>query len=75
MSLIEVSCIQYEPEANRSKNEAERIAILQVCRALRKRGFYGGIFYEHLKYRDSARGRTKGLSQDLKKTRLTFELI
>lgn len=51
--LAEVSCIQYQPERRRSKDQAERIAILEVCKALRKRGFVGGIFQYALVHRNS----------------------
>lgn len=52
-SLAEVSCIQYEPEVRRSRDEAERIAILDVCKRIRKRGFYGGIMLYALSHRKS----------------------
>ena len=51
--LIEVSCIQYQPFVNRSKNEAERIAILEVGKSLRKRGYDSGIFQYRLSHRSS----------------------
>ena len=51
--IWEVSCIQYRPFAARSKEEAERIAILRVCRSLRKRGYQGGIFQYRLVHRES----------------------
>ena len=51
--VCEVSCIQYEPLQDRSKDEAERIAILKVCKALRKRGFYGFIVQFALRHRNS----------------------
>ena len=51
--IREVSCIQYEPEANRTKDEAERIAILEVKRVLTKRGYFSGIFQYALSHRNS----------------------
>jgi hypothetical protein len=51
--IFEVSCIQYEPLTDRSKDDAERVAILEVCKALRKRGLYGFIFQYALKHRKS----------------------
>ena len=51
--LFEVSCIQYDPKDKTSKDEAERIAILQVCRDLRRRGFEAGIFQFRLGHRNS----------------------
>lgn len=51
--LAEVSCIQYEPERRRSKEQAERIAILEVCKALGKRGFPAGIIQYALVHRNS----------------------
>ena len=53
ITLTEVSCIQYEPLARRSKDEAERIAILEVCRKLKKRDFFGGILLYALSHRTS----------------------
>ena len=51
--LCEVSCVQYEPLVDRSRDEAERIAILKVCKALRKRDFYGFIVQFALRHRKS----------------------
>lgn len=48
-----VSCIQYKPLVDRSKDEAERIAILRVCKALHKRGFDGFIYQYALIHRNS----------------------
>jgi hypothetical protein len=51
--LREVSCVQYEPECKRTKDEAERIAILEVRKALQKRGYPSGIFQYALAHRNS----------------------
>ena len=52
-TVCTVSCVQFKPEADRSKDEAERIAILKVCKALRKRGFDGFILQYALVHRNS----------------------
>lgn len=52
-TVFTVSCIQYQPEANRTKDEAERVAILKVRKALGKRGFDGFVAWNALVHRNS----------------------
>jgi hypothetical protein len=52
-TIYTVSCIQYRPEAERTRNEAERLAILKVRRALRKREFDGFVAWDALVHRNS----------------------
>jgi hypothetical protein len=51
--LSEVSCIQYGKKWSRTKDEAERIAVLKVFRLLRKRGFFPFIWLLGLSHRNS----------------------
>ncbi len=51
--LVEVSCIQYRPEVNRSKDRAERKALLDVRKRLQKRGFDACIGQFALAHRNS----------------------
>lgn len=51
--MSEVSCVQYGRKWKRSKDDAERIAILKVRKALRKRGFDGFIWQTALSHRNS----------------------
>ena len=51
--IFTVCCIQYEPETNRTKDEAERMAVLQVIKRLRQQGFDAGIWLDRLVHRNS----------------------
>ena len=54
--IFTVCCIQYEPETNRTKDEAERMAVLQVIKRLRQQGFDAGIWLDRLVHRNSGHG-------------------
>lgn len=52
--LQEVSCVQYAPAfKNRTKDEAENIAIKVAMEALTRRGYDSGIFLQELAHRNS----------------------
>ena len=42
--MCEVSCVQYGRKWERTKEEAQRTAVLRVFKLVRKRGFYPIIF-------------------------------